>query len=354
MTNPKHGDLHRLDLDQLIEHADSAFDHHDYERAVLLCREASRRAPLRQDLRLMLGAALDGMSAATPAEGSTTGLHGVKTPGSPHHAGHDRSGPILPSDQLRAGQHPGGGRTGSELSGSEPLETLGKAQQLFRRGHERRSVSAVVLGVIAGLLIVIIVMLGIRRTIHSSKEEEIASTDGQISSSRLELIKEDALQYRSKGVYAWAIEIYGKIPDGYEKNRLIAETYMEQGDRTLRLDPPDYRSTLRSYRNAVEADDPSPEYGNALGAVYLSMARDPVHDEAPRLKYMELAREAFLTVLEIDPSNTEALVQASRVARDLDDRVLQIDMYRALIQRAPGTMEARMAKRNLRSMGFMD
>ena len=353
MTNPKHGDLRRLDLDQLIEHADSALDHHDYERAVLFYREASRRAPMRQDLRLMLGTALDGMSAGSPVEGSTV-LHEKKTSGGPRHVGREMSGSVFPSEELRDDKYPGSRRAGSEVSGSKPLETLGQEQQSFRRGHERRSVSAVVLGILAGLLIVTIVTLGIRRTIRSSKDVETASLNGQISSSRLELIKEDALQYRSKGEYAWAIEIYGKIPDGYGKNRLIAETYMEQGDRTLRLDPPDYRSTLRSYRNAVQAGDPSPEYGNALGAVYLSMARDPVHDEGPRLKNMELARKAFLAVLEIDPSNTEALVQASRVARDLDDRVLQIEMYRALIQRAPGTMEARMAKRNLRSMGFVD
>jgi tetratricopeptide (TPR) repeat protein len=354
MTSPSHSILNRLDLDQLLEHARSALDQRNYDRAILLFREASRRAPMRQDIRACLGSALDGNSNQETAERSETvrveGKKGKYFQG----PGRGFRGAEIP---FRTFTHGGQGDAGQIDPGlSKPVDEMDRVQNqdIYTRRHERGPASAAVLGVVTGLMIIGMISFGVWNTVRLSGAAERDQADEGMSSSEIELIKEDAHHYRSRGEYAWAIEHYEKLPDGTGKKRLLAETYMEQGDRTLRLNPPDYKSTVKSYRKAVQSGDRNPEYGNALGAVYLTLTRDTMHDQAVHREYLELARDTFLAVLEIEPANIETLVHASRIGRDLGDRSLQVEMYRALIQRAPGTEEASQAKKNLRSMGFMD
>ncbi len=66
-------ELHRLEQAELIRHGRQAIQESRYRRAASLLREASRRAPLRGDLRELLGTAIEGMAiqksrpAAAPA-----------------------------------------------------------------------------------------------------------------------------------------------------------------------------------------------------------------------------------------------------------------------------------------------
>jgi cytochrome c-type biogenesis protein CcmH/NrfG len=149
-----------------------------------------------------------------------------------------------------------------------------------------------------------------------------------------------------------AIARLESLPESPERSKLLAETYMEQGNLTFDQDPPQIESAIEAYNNAVRHNPDNAEYGYALGIAYLTISREKKDDTTTAEHYLDLARQTFQAVLDRNPDHVGSLDGLSRVAVLQRDNVTAANSWRRIIQVAPDSFEAERARNNLKSLNY--
>lgn len=349
--DPTRQPFQRLDLDDLIAAGHKALHEQDYHRAHELLREATRRAPLRQDIREWLAQAVEGKLQARPSDPGTAAptqrirerLTQTRTgePRAMARSSFPREAALsLLPEKPAAPAHPAAAPPPHPHPRPNPVK--------FRRRHQRGPLSALFMGAVVGIVLVVGMGLLIWRYMDIVDD----GSGSSINQSQTANILENAERYRQQGKYAWAIEQLETLPEGSLRRTQLAKTYMEQGNQAFMQQPPQLQSALGAYQSAVELAPENPAYGIALGEAYYLFSRNQAIDREAAQRYLEQARQTFESVLDRDPANMEALKQLKKVAIALRDDILLAQIYRRIIDLAPDSQEAEDARRDLRSLGF--
>lgn len=367
-------DLLRLDLPQLIEQGRKALQEESYGQAVLFFREAISRAPFRQDLKDWMAMALEGTFITTddePAAPQSTlsamqGKAGRTASEATPEASIEAQPQVTASSRPPVTGPPAAERS-SELASPvfrpHPVGTGATAQTFsshshsrkpsqFAKRHRRGPLSALLLGAVFGLVLIGSVMGGVYFYLGSQISVEDQGQAPTISRAQVDSIVEQAYNYRQRGEYALAIEQLKGLPSGGERDHLLAETCMEQGNLNFHQTPPQLESAIEAYKNAVRFAPGEPEYGYSLGMAYLDLSREKESDTEVASQYLDLSRRTFQAVLDRHPDHISSLDGLSRVAVRQRDDVTAADTWRRIIEVEPDSYEAERARNNLKSLNY--
>jgi tetratricopeptide (TPR) repeat protein len=400
-----------MSLDELLAQGRKSLAAQDYALATRLLREAARRAPMRADVRELLSMALQGnlddtdAPPSSPPRASSTlaafERRSRETPTPSRTPGRDPQyedeaevrgdsreneetldldlTPEPPAPVREAPwSAPRPARANPAIAPRKPVapheepplhfghheRALGQKPRMPARDHEKHKpvsfdkrhrrgpISALLLGAVTGLLAAALAGGAIWFYLHKARTPPPPGEPSSFSRAQLNSIMEKAAQYTQRGEYSLAIEQLKNLPPSPERNRMLAQTFMEQGDRCFIHDPPLLEGALEAYKEAVQFDEGNPQCGNALGMVYLKLAQAREGDAKAAGEFLALARQTCEAVLARQPGNLQALESLAKVAIAMRDAKLQADAYRRIIEAAPDSESAAIARRNLRSLGF--
>ena len=352
--------LKRLELPALIEHGRQALDEDLYSRAASLFREAVHRAPFRQDLRGWLAMAIEGSIKADsehprPSGSSLRVAMERERSGRTRRLKDDSGDPDTIADEEVEITPPGGFG-----QGSIPLEELDweeapphkKPKHVkpshFERRHQRGPLSAILLGGLVGFVLVGLVSGGV--WIYWSYTRNHSNRPVRIG-DRFGAVYEQARTYRQRGEYTLAIERLRTLPSSAVRDRLLAEVFMELGDRSYNKLTPNLEAAIAAYEEALKHYE-SPHYYNALGLAYRLSHRE-ASDPAKKQRDLQSARTAFQKALERQPDHIASLQSLADVAIDLHDANLEYECYRRILDVAPAdSPAAQKAQKDMQSRGY--
>jgi len=374
-------ELHRVEFETLVTHAEAALRARDFARATPLLREAVRRAPFRQDLRDKLADSLQANLAgggrrtppATPARRPTappappapeTQRPPIPQPGpaaSPRHEPERRTTappPPIADERRRPAppptappiHEPPPATAFRPAAGQRVALPKGPPVGEFSHRHRRGPLSAMLLGILVGILLMAaIAAFGFyywQKTGEGPQEDVIARAD-------INATIEQARLYSERGEFAKAIEQLNTLPAIPIRDSHLANIYMDKGDRALTSRPQQLKAAIDAYGEAVALKPDVPRYALALGQAYYMLAISQSDDEEAMRRNLLLARQTYEALLDRHPNHLEALNELAKVAGKLKDPVLQAKTYRTIIEVAPeGSPAALEARRNLESLGF--
>ena len=391
--------LQQMSLDELEKHGRHALRVHDYERACVLLREAANRAPLRQDLRQLMAKAVEGrfrqpvkpkqklgrtqtararefdslMQSREGRPNSTMPLPRLETPRAAQpdpqpqaYARVEQTPPVEPvrPDPVRpepVWSEPARPRTPlmSPRGRFDAAASRGRAKLprhdepkpgSFERRHKRGPMSALVFGLLTGLLLAAAAGWGAWYYLDSNGMlDRVGGTGRNYEHLRLQQAFERA-RYIRQGDAAMAVEQLETLPPSPERDQRLAEIYMSIGDQALRHIPARLDAALEAYTQAMQYAPDVPEYGVAQAQVYYSLARE---GRADAESYLQRARETLQTVIERNPQHLPAYEMLKRVATELRDYTLMQQTLQGIINNWPRDSQAAINARNdLEALGL--
>jgi tetratricopeptide (TPR) repeat protein len=172
-------------------------------------------------------------------------------------------------------------------------------------------------------------------------------------SEDLERAREKAASLAGEGSYQEAIKTLESVlerePQGREAcNKDLARWHFELGkeDAGARR----YTAAIDRFARASKLDGTSSEYRFWLGVTYLRKSKTGTGSQKTR--DLNAAREALGKAVELDQDNLDALEQLAKTYIALGDNVKASDCYRDIIKRAPNSIQAGFARKDLRDMGM--
>ena len=358
--------------EHLIEAGRAALRDREYEQAARLLREAARRAPMRQDVREMLGMAVDGTLAvrrqardeepqpSAPLAALRAREAFEHKPGEPRIEGR-RAAVIetfIPAGttphtqviELQPPRAPRGGRAQSTFGAritTRPAEIPEPTN--FAKRHRRGPLSALLLTFIVGVLICSTAGALVWGYIEHGDKFGLRPTADQI---KLQQATNQADEYLAMGKVVLAIDVLERLPISPQRNAKLSDIHMRQGEKAIRATPPQLQNALESFRQAVDQDSNNRTASRLLGSTYLMLAREKADDPQAAGNYLQQAREQFEACLAAEPKDIETMDYLAKVAVSQRDDVMQVNMYRKIIETAPDSPEAKDAQRKASIRGL--
>jgi cytochrome c-type biogenesis protein CcmH/NrfG len=357
-ADPQKNLLNRLSIQELEQAARQSIEQEDFARANTLLREAIHRAPFRQDLRELLGAAIEGRIAIQgpaskrPIQSTLAAFRAGTAP-----TGRARTTPAQPSPPegvSRALLRPVGPDEDEEETDQPAPDRAPRGRRLkpgqFERRHRRGPLSALLLGGIAGLTLLAVVVVAGWFYVQNHPAPG-AGSDGGVERLRRQQVFEQASRYMQQKSFAMAIEQLESLPPDPVRDRRLAEIYIEIGDQMFQQQPPNLPAAREAYTHAVRFDPANADYGVALAQVHYSLTRGD--NAAAADKDLDLARKTLQNVIDRNPDHLAAYDLLARVASAQRDYKLQQQALQKIIDISPPESEAaRRAGDSLRSLGF--
>lgn len=276
------------------------------------------------------------------------------TPGFGEHPAQPAAHPAYPHG---APPHVGAaGPRGAYLPPPRPTARPGTKRRPvdFGRRHQRGPISAYLLCGFIGMLLLAATAAGAWYYINYSK-----STAGQAAAgkARFESVRAQVENYRNKEQFARAIEMLNALPKSPPRNTLLAQIYNEMGDQLFLKKPPNFQGAIEGYKKALIYDK-STRYGMNLGEAYVQLAKEKRDDRGQFEGYLKAARQSFEAVLAFGPAQLalpdqlKAMDQLAKVFELLHMQKESRDMWKKVIELAPDSPEAQMARKNIYSLGY--
>ena len=324
-------------LEELLHQGLTAFNRGDYRGAAGYYRRAVRRAPFRQDIRQALAASIEAAVNSGRRMGSRRG----------------RSVPSLAAITLEpvgADEPTAAPPATSPAPEAKPRPGAPTATSDFEKRHRRGPLSALLLGSLVGLVLVVGLVGLLLFYLGFLRGEGPDTADSLLTRARYNNIIAQARVYKQQGDYSLAIEQLHKLPEGPVRSRMLAETYLEQGDQNFHQDPPKLEAAIYAYRQSVEHRPGDPEYAKALALAYYTLGRlEPPEQAEQTEQYFEHARRIYENVLDQRPGDLEALKGLAKVGIATHNDTLAARCWHRIIEVAPDSPAAAAARDHLRS-----
>lgn len=372
-------DLARLDIGTLIERGRAALDSDDPRRAVVYIRTAVRRAPLREDLRRLMGEAIsrgvdihDEVLAERLAAEMEREAKFNRANEAPDYDDDDDGDEDIPIEPPRRSNSSSQSRTAAASKSPrrdlppvtfEAADAPGaRAQQdprLFdpraQVARRRRSGSPLLLaltflafvGIVAAVVYQYLQQpppdpLALNAPPPPPPAEEVDDTQALIQMAR---------DLEEQEMFALAIEKYSMIAEGPEKARLLAEAYSRQGDRYAKSGR--YNLARDAFRSALDHQPGNPDYAYRLGQTHWTLGRQiqPADDKAAE-EHFDQSERYLLEALEADEAHLGALESLARVAIARGDAIGAATHLRRIVELDPKSPEAEKARQVMTQRGF--
>lgn len=349
----KKRNLTRLDIPTLVSLSHKAMAEEDPASAVTYLRTAVRRAPLRQDLRLLLYQAIEqsvgsaeheaaqealgGSGRGASGKGGVSGESGGKNGELWSRAvveGEDEESPLAlatrPAGPPARGMRAGAGRHHTS-PGSRPLGLI--------IGSIALTIAAVGLG--------LSFLMGPAETPKEAAAEQAEAIIAEQDAALLQMARE----YEDQNLFDEAIEKLILLNDGPQKQTLLSKAYARRGDRFTRAGR--YNSAERSYQTALsyQPDDAGLSYD--LGVTYYTLGRQrQVSDRQAASEYFARADRQLEETGKLDPENSKILDARARVEIARGNSAAAAEYLRRIVKLDPESKDAKKAVRTMKQMGF--
>lgn len=388
----------QLDLAQLVSRANIALDQGNIDDAVYYLRSAVQRAPLRTELRDALFKAIGeqksrkGSSAAGPRpmrkpaqaplfdnpiedENSRAQIEEVPSvkkkrngAATPTQA---QKRPISETQELFAqsdflGEAPSGSRPQSKPapeSPSRPARRLGEGRPksarpsvsaLFAEARRpaRISMKALAMGG-AGALLVGGIVTGIFFAVSSGGDDAKLPAEPAMSQSQRDdaVLLARAEDYLKERQYTLAFEQIEKMSEGENREQMFARTYASQADEFFEAKR--YEEARRVYAKAAESDTANELWQFQVGwCSYMMGLEKRVTNRQAAQVFFDDAEKAFKATIAINPNQVKALHGLGKIEVARNNRPAANEYYQKVLQIAPDSPEATLAKGDLQAWGL--
>lgn len=304
-------------IDALIEQGVGALENEDFDTAIACFREVLRQAPFRNDVRQLLAYALDRQVQV----------------------GKSTSVPLRQDEVLRQ-------KTPSEKTDSLTPESVRKRPILWSC-----LLSLFVVLCVIGAVVFIIFKEPILGWVKTNLPAQVPLVTPEEKEALA--LYDTALQYFRQHRYDEAESTLKKAlelnPPGREKIKaLLAKVYNAQGDDFY--DKGKYLSAAQAYEKAVSYNPQEVEYTYNAGWAYYRYGYKCQIDKKPATQYFEKAEQFFNKTLEIDNGFLRAYQGLARVYIRLNRPSSAARMYKKIIEIAPESYEAELARHQLKNM----
>ncbi|GEM_PF-5256079 len=334
-------------VDELIDRGQAALEAGRFEEAVDLLRAASRRAPLRTDVRDLLAAAIE---CSVEAGGRRAGPRPIPrinpTPLFPT----AEAEPTAPPPIAPVALEPPPGPTSPA-----PPRRRAPVKSRYQERHRRGPLSAFFWGGLVALTLVALfggaaVWLYLEQGADAAARPQATTTAAAEEVERL--IVEKARAYAERNEFTLEIEQLGLLTEGPTKRRLLAEAHARHGDFYTRNKR--YNEARDAYEHAVHHDPDNPRYAFDLGWTYYTLARRPqTHaDPADVRLNLDQAERHFRGALEVDPARLGALEGLALVEIARGNSPAAYQYLSRIIELAPDSREAKSALSRIEQMGL--
>lgn len=349
----KKRNLTRLDIPTLVSLSHKALAEEDPASAVIYMRTAVRRAPLRQDLRLLLYQAIEQSVGSGEYDAAQEALGTLGE-------GAARGGRV--SAEGRGENEELWSRTVVEGEGEEPplaLPTRAAGPPLrgmrAGAGRHRTSPGPRPFGLIVGSIVLTIAAVGLGLSFlmgptETPKEAAAEQAEAIIAEQDAALLQM-AREYEDQNLFDEAIEKLILLNDGPQKQTLLSKAYARRGDRFTRAGR--YNSAEQSYQTALsyQPDDPGLSYD--LGVTYYTLGRQrQVSDRQAASEYFAKADRQLEATGKLDPENLKILDARARVEIARGDPAAAAEYLRRIVKLDPESKDAKKAVRTMKQMGF--
>jgi len=348
----KKQNLTRLDIPTLVSRSHKALAEEDPRSAVIYMRTAVRRAPLRQDLRLLLYQAIEQAVGSGDDETAREAL-GVLDAGA---GGPDETSPEnaeLWNNAVVASEE----GEDEEVPLALPTSLPGPPPRAMRAGSSRHRTSpgSRNLGVIVGgiVLAVAVVALGVSfLTGPSESPEKVEAEQAKaMTADQDAALVQMAREYEAQDLFDEAIEKLILLSENEEKHALLAEAYARRGDRFTRAGR--YNSAEQSYQAALGYRPEDAGLAYDLGVTYYTLGRQrQVSDREAASGYFAKADRQLEEASGLDPKDLKILDARARVEIARGNPRAAADYLRRVVELDPESKNAEKAIRTMKQMGF--
>lgn len=340
-----------MDIDELVDHAHDALERGADAEAIPYLRAAVGRAPLRQDLRLLLVEALEGGSddvagpqpvprvrrrrlfddEPEPQEADTGEFELEEIQG-------DAEPETSPAVTYR--------RRGSSVAGRRDGRYTSRARKGPGSPLLITFIAGVTMSAAAAALIWFYLSPGADRREIEEQQDSAAFAEQQDR-----MLIEMAGQYEDQGQFAMAMEKLLLLTEGPGKEKLLAEAYSRQGDYFTRNQR--YNQARAVYEKAIEHAPQNSRYAFDLGWTYYMLGKQQqMRDREAARDHFALAKQHFEFALGLDPSNMRTLDGLARIEIARGNAPAAGEYYRKIIALDSNSSEANTARRKLTEMGL--
>lgn len=393
----------QLDLAQLVSRANIALDQGNIDDAVYYLRTAVQRAPLRTELRDALFKAIsEQKSRKGPGSGPRPMRKSAQPPlfdnpieedharaqieevtplrkkpvAKPNDAGHgstvsSQKRPISETQELFAQSDFLGNPASSSKphpkpaaqSAPRPVRRLGEGRPKSARpsvgslfAETRRpsgiSVKALAMGG-ATVLLVGGIVSGIFFAVTSGGGDTKLPAEPAISQSQRDdaVLLARAEDYLKERQYTLAFEQIEKMSEGENRAQMFARTYASQADEFFGAKR--YEEARRVYAKAAESDAANELWQFQVGwcSYMMGLEKRATNRQAAQV-FFDDAEKAFKATIAINPNQVKALHGLGKIEVARNNRPAANEYYQKVLQIAPDSPEATLAKGDLQAWGL--
>ncbi len=372
--NPSKEPSSNLDVNALIERAKKGLADGKPREAVANLRAASALAPMREDLRGMLVAALK-MKGGAGSEGPGPTMVRPRAASRPPLLEPARMTPLekpeieeirteMPerrpkgeSSPMSRADRPERARPPSQGEAPRPQTAPIRSRSAFQVETRREGVPLGIFGIV-GVVALVLALAGVGWIAYSGKnpfgekkESKEAAKPAEAMGKQDQALLDQAQDYLRQNLFAQALEKAQLVKDGPEKEQLLAKVYGQQGDAHSRDNK--YEDARTDYEEALKHDAKNETLAYDLGWTYYMLGRKKQGGDRQASKDLFDQAERYFKVAEgINPSNPKTLDGLARVEIARGDSPAAGQYYRKIVQNNPESEEAKSARKTMESMGL--